>query len=80
VKAVDDADADALADLDEPLQFEPLRRLAHDGPAHSESAGEIALGGEQPVKGEPSSTDRPGEPVRDLLDKGVFAEMGRFHW
>ncbi len=71
VKAVDDADGQCLADLDEPLQFEPLRRLAHDGTAHSEPAGDIALGGQQPVDGELSAPDRPGEPVGDLLDEGV---------
>ena len=72
VEAIGDADSDPLPHLNEPLEFEPLRRFAHDGPTHPELLRKMPLGGQQPVHRQSPGANRAGKLVGEVFYEGVL--------
>ena len=67
LRRLGDEHAAAVADLDEPHDFERGQRLAHRSPRDAESLGELALG-QQAVAGlQALDVDVGPQPIRHLL-------------
>ena len=66
VELVHHLDADAVLDLDQPLQLQPLGRFADDGAAHAQLLGELALRRQPAVAAVALRADFRGEPLADI--------------